>query len=254
MTPPRIVVGAGRPNRLSALVCEFTIKKHCPQAEVIHTWQTPFIPGVNNREHRDRWEDPCEWLKTMHPLGTMFSFCRHMVPEICGHEGQAIYIDSDTLLFSSIEQLWSLDMQEAKIVGVKGCHQYSVLKMDCAAFKDYPIRRLLTGGWTYSQLLKGTYLPPNYFKRLIPGGWNCLDRALSGMKLLHYTRMPTQPWAVPGHPHGALWFDALAEAVIAGAIPMEVVEKEVRKQDIKQTWPAAVYPQPHVLQELQGRL
>jgi len=252
---PRVVIGAGEPNRLAALVCEFTLLKHCPEVEVIHTYHRPFIPGLDNTLHRDRWDDPCQWVPTKHPLGTMFSLCRHMVPEICGFEGQAIYLDADMLLFDSIAKLWNMPMGMAKILRLKG-GQFSVIKMDCEGLKDYTVHRLLVKDrYSYRDLMQGRYLPPQMVWARIPDVWNHTDRFVKGeTKLLHYTRMQTQPWAIPGHKFGGLWFDALAEALKEGFLTMALVESQIKPQNIKTTWPAAVWPQAHVMEELKKRL
>jgi len=261
MSTPVVVIGAGRPNKLIALVAEFAIRSFCEDVKVIHTYDTPFIPtadahNTNNVLHRDRWEEPCEWIPTGHPCGTMFSFCRHMVPEICNHEGEAIYIDCDMIVFDSIQKIWDISLGDTWVAGVAKCHQLSVLKIDCTAFRNHTIRELLVRKkWTYSQLQRCEYLPAGRLKRKIPSEWNHLDRFLPGKtKLLHYTRMPTQPWVKPGHPVGSLWFNYLAQAVQTGVIDIGLVEDEIQKQNIKRVWQAAIWPQPHVLEELKGRL
>jgi len=193
MSNPRVVIGGGRPNRLPALVCEYSIKRLCPEAEVIQTWHRPFIPDEHQATlHRDRWEDPCEWLSTRHHLGTMFSYCRHMVPEICGHEGEAIYVDADMIVFDSVERIWELPYPgEAKLLRLQS-GQFSVMKMQCDALKAWTIRRILTDRIPYRDLMQGRHLPRSWIARTIPDVWNHTDRFYPGKtKLLHFTRMRT---------------------------------------------------------------
>ncbi len=240
---------------LAALVCEYTLKKYCPEAEVIHTFDRPFLLDGDNTIHRDRWEDPCEWISTRHPIGTLFSFCRHMVPEICGFKGEAIYIDADKILFDSIKKIWDIPMGDARMLRMKN-GQFAVMKMNCAGLKRYTIWTLLVDlRVSYRDLLRGRYLPEGWIAPKIPDTWNHLDRYYEGVtKLLHFTHMQSQPWVRPGHKFGYLWFDALAEAVTDGFILYETVEKEIKKQDLKKVWQAAVWPQPHCLEELRKRL
>jgi hypothetical protein len=247
---PRIVIGAGRPNRLPALVAEYTIKKHCPNAEVIHTWDKPFCKdGRNNKIVRDSWDDECNWVPTPdnYPTGTLFSFCRVMVPEICGHEGRAIYIDADMILYGDVCELWDMPMGKAWVLRIPG--QWSVCMFDCAAMAPYTLRNLLAEGYKYSQLLQCKYLPSKRVSATIPTTWNHTDRFQAGKtKLLHYTYMPTQPWVKPGHRAGGKWFAQLKEAVEAGAISEDLVRGEIR--DGLDSWVAACWPQPHVLKEI----
>ncbi len=245
--PPRVVIGAGRPNKLPALVCEYTIRKHCPDAEVVHTYDRPFLDGTSRRRHRDRWEEPCGWLDAGTPLGTMFSFARHMVPEICGHEGRAIYLDADMILFASVQELWDMPMGGAWVLRVPG--QFAVAVLDCEALEPYPIRRLLRE-FSLPALQQAKHLPRERVATSIPPQWNHTDRYAEGTKLLHYTNMRTQPWVEPGHRGGGQWFSALAEAVASGAISEETVREEVR--DGKAAWVAATWPQPHVLRALEA--
>lgn len=250
---PRVVIGAGRPNRLAALVCEWSIRRRCPQTEVIHTWSRPFLPELDSARHRDQWSEPCQWLPLTRRAGTLFSLCRVMTPEICGFSGQAIYLDSDTLVLGDIRELWDRPMAGALVLHAP---QRSVLKLDCAALdrKEWTVGALLRARRPYHELVNLRYLPAARLRGAIPADWNSLDRLTPTTKLLHYTTMPTQPWVRPGHPHGELWFDHLAEALRDGAIDGALVEAEVRAQDLRRTWQAAVWPQPHVLEELGRRM
>jgi len=236
------------------LVCEYSLQKHCPGVEVIHTYDVPFIPSeTQNKLHRDRWEGGPEWLPVDKPTGTMFSFCRAMVPEICGFEGEAIYLDSDMIVFESIEAVWNLPMNGAKILRLEA-GQFAVMKWDCEDVQAWSIGTMLRAGIPYREILTGRIYPKGFVRCAIPNKWNSTDRMPKGGGLLHFTRMPTQPWVRPGHPLGGVWFDLLAEAVESGFLHPDLVHHEVREQDITSTWQAAIWPQPHVLTELEKRL
>lgn len=251
MSTPRIVIGAGVPNRLAALVCEFSIRKHCPVGvEVIHTWDRHFIRNGAERDwHRDRWDADCEWVKC-HPIATLFSYCRLMVPEICGFQGEAIYLDADMLVYADIREVWDLPMGDALVLRLED-GQFSVLKLQCAGVEQYRIRELIRANHSYRTLMNGLFLPPESIRRVIPNTWNCCDAVRPGMRLLHYTNMRTQPWLIPGHRHAAHFFDLLAEAVSAGFIARETVVASIQPPS---EWWAAMPPQPHVLRELDARL
>ncbi len=253
---PRVVIGGARPLRIAALVLEYTILKYCPDAEVIQTFHKPFnfqrVDGsVDNTLHRSRWEDPCEWLPT-HPTGTMFSYCRTMVPEICGFKGQAIYFDCDMIVFGSVREIWDIPMEDHWILRLFN-GQFSVIKLDCEKLRDVTIGNLLCDNIRYRDILTGRHVSPHRIGYGIPNEWNCLDRAHDDMKLLHYTLMPTQPWVKPGHRAGGYWFDCLAEAIKEGFLSLETVVEDVQQMDLKRVWQATVCPQPHVLDELKMR-
>ena len=62
--------------------------------------------------------------------------------------------------------------------------------------------------------------------------------------LLHFTDMTTQPWVSQENPLGYLWTSDLIEAVEAGAITMDFVEREV----------AAGHVRPSLLYQLEKRI
>lgn len=263
MSNPRIVIGCAVPLKVAGLVAEYSILKHCPDAEVVQVYHRPFLKPVGEGEgfmgcgfdttlHRDRWEGEPEWLPVSTNTGTLFSLCRHMVPEICGFEGRAIYMDCDKIVFDDISKVWNLPMDDFAMLRLKS-GQFSVMLMDCGKLKPYPVRKLLEDRIPYRQLIRGEYLPEGWIGARIPNEWNCLDQHTSGTKLLHYTCMQTQPWAKPGHKFGHLWFDMLAEAIREGFLSLEDVTSSIRKMDRLTTWQAAMRPQPHVLEELQKR-
>lgn len=257
MTNPRIVIGAGRPNKLAALVCHYTIIRTCPRAEVTHTFDRPFLlEGAVNQHHRASWDNDDLWIPTGYPHGTMFSYCRWMTAEILGNVGEGIYLDSDMILMknASIEEVHRHPMGDAAVLTVKGHHQTSVCKLDCEMLAAFPVRRLLME-FSYRDVIRGRHLPEGWVRGELPTEWNVLDRFHAGTKLIHYTRMPTQPWINPAkHRAGDIWFDTLAEAVQTGFLTMETVREEIREQNRGKEWQAALYPQPHVLECLEARL
>lgn len=195
---PRVVIGAGPEERIPALVTEWTVRKHTPQVEVIHTF---------DRE-----------LPTAKRQGTAFSFVRFWVPELCGRKGRAIYLDSDMLCFCDLRELWALGEEMLS----ESCHVLrtsdpSVLLIDC--------ERVNWNAWAITELVDQD--PRAYgpiFSNLagvpaarISDQWNRHDRWFEeGTKILHYTNLRRQPWKFPDHPFGWMWYRELAEASNAG--------------------------------------
>ena len=254
MTRPIVVIGSGKETELAARVCEFSILKHCPEARVIQTFGKPFHRGEGEfQEHRSRWRDPCEWLPTGYPHGTQFSFARLMVPEIVrvdlGVAAEAIYVDADMIALASVREVWELPMGDASVLSVRG-GQWAVLKVHPRAWR--PVEELVQ--MNYRDVIRGRHLPEGSIVDSIPPEWNHLDHADETTKLLHYTRMRTQPWAVPGHPFGHVFYEHLAEAIGAGFLSMSLVRSLVKEQDVMATPQARVWPQPFVLEELEAIL
>lgn len=133
---------------------------------------------------------------------TGFTMFRFAVPELCGFEGFAIYLDCDMLVRRDISALYSY-----RKPGKWVCHSHAqgdcVSVIDCSA-TDLRIDQLKgLRKWDARQILEPIY------DRSIPDTWNTMDQA--GGALIHYTGLNTQPW-VTDTPHpdpeaGRLWFD-----------------------------------------------
>src|SRR5437763_16945260 len=99
--------------------------------------------------------------------------------------------------------------------------------------------------------------------------WNVFDHCDERTKLIHYTNLMSQPWKFPGHPYGELWFQYFREALAAGELTEDDVNKAVTRgytrptiRDGNQTPPLAVRSssvqktprRPHWLKRLSRRL
>jgi len=224
MSAPRIVVAASPHERIAAVVCEYTIKKHCPEAEVTHTFDR------EDRPTRGVWEEGGK-------DGTRFTWVRFWVPELMGYEGRAIYLDADMILFSNICELYDMPMDGKSVLRTR---DPSVLLIDCERCR-WDVRALIEkadaiGGscWNMDaryQVIQGDHVGT------IPEHWNHRDVYDEGeTKLLHFTNMSTQPWpnhrhdTIPDHPLGDLWFQALAETVQSGLLSAEEIPECLRER------------------------
>ena len=156
---------------------------------------------------------------------TDFTNFRWAIPEICGFQGRAIYVDVDIILLANIQELFELPMSHPVLSLTT--QQSSVMLMDCAAFKNIEAWPSLDEMKTsemqikdYAQILQDT----DSFGEL-PKEWNCLDGKgfkKKKTKLVHYTDMHTQPWRpypdklmykTHAHPKvEKLWFEYAQEA------------------------------------------
>ena len=174
------------------LALEHSIRKHCTSPLEIN-WMRAGDPG---------WE----W-KGAYPDGwhTMFTCFRFAIPELCAFKGRAIYLDVDQILMADITELWNTPLNGHTCLNPR---RWDVILYDCAAFAKLPdwpsLATMQTSGWKI-----------NSYSRLIPNvgamslHWDCKDGKglCADTKLLHYTKMATQPWKpwperykYPAHP------------------------------------------------------
>ena len=223
--PIRIVVGAGMPEKVAAIVLEHSIRTRTEAPlEFIHTYEMtrptwkgfPPTPLNDPLNPYPRDKDP-----------TNFSFVRLWVPELCGRSGWAIYLDSDMLVFLDIRELWSYRTQKYPVLkAAGGCT--SVLLINCEAVN-----------WDAWKAVEECRKDPRQYghvsQRLcgqenigtFPAGWNHRDTYIPGeTRLLHYTARMAQPWAFPGkNKHEKYWFQALRETFAAGRLDISDCER-----------------------------
>ena len=92
---------------------------------------------------------------------TPFSFQRFLIPELCGYQGRAIYLDADMQLFADIGQVWNASMEDYDLItvnegteGRKG--QFGVMLLDCQRLQwnvESIVKGLDEGRYTYEQLM-----------------------------------------------------------------------------------------------------
>jgi hypothetical protein len=174
---------------------------------------------------------------------TPFSFQRFLIPELCGYQGRAIYLDADMQVFADMADLWDQPMQAHDLLAVKDGGdgrqgQFSVMLLDCARLQwrmEDIVQRLDAGAFTYEQLLHHMCVAHSV-GRTIPAGWNSLERYdPAHTRLLHYTDMHIQPWVASSNPLAHLWVACLRRAVAAGFIRRSELEREVAAGHVRPT-------------------
>jgi hypothetical protein len=237
IAPIRVFVGTDESQTVAARVLEFTIRKHASRpVEFVH------LDAVDVPLPRDAANQP----------RTAFSFKRFAIPALCGYRGRALYLDADMIVFDDIALLWDLPMDSHEVLctwqpeapeawrhheSFQTGRQMSVLLLDCARLRwDAPaiVRGLDEGRYTYAQLMFDLCIvPPDKIAETLPPEWNSLEHYdPATTKLLHYTVVPTQPWK-NDNPLGHVWMALFAEAVVAGAVPIEEVEEGIAKGFLK---------------------
>jgi hypothetical protein len=235
--PIRIYVGATEAEMVPCKVLEYSIRKHASMSvEVTPLYQSNIeIPQPKDLHNRPR---------------TPFSFQRFLIPELAGHKGSAIYLDSDMLVFDDIRKIWIQPLENNDLLtvrnrGLMGQAQFSVMLLNCATL-DWDIRQIVEaldkGLLSYEQLMFEMAVATRVTDN-IHQSWNSLDHFAKGKtSLLHYTNMKTQPWLSRSNPFGHLWMKELFEAMDRGYISLTQVEEHIRLGYIR---PSLLYQVHH---------
>jgi len=233
--PIRIFIGASPSEWLPAKVLEYSIKVNTKSPV-----KTYLLSSVCRS-----FELPLN--KKNHPR-TPFSFQRFLIPEICGYQGRAIYLDADMLVFNDINAVWETDFEGADLLTTKSkdlgrSPQYSVMLLDCGKLSwsiENIINSLNKEDFTYEQLMYELIVAKSPTAKL-PWEWNSLEYYDAiNTNLLHYTDMNTQPWISRKNEYYDLWVSFLARALADGSILMSEIVQEVN----------AGFVRPSLLQEL----
>jgi len=188
----RIFIATDERSEQPDRVLEYSIRKNT-EAEVDITFMRAGDPGWSMEEW-NRGKPKDEWKpKSGGGWGTAFSVFRFTIPELCGFKGKAIYMDSDMICLGDVQELWDTPTPKPWVsVSMK---RTCVSVIDCAGMKGHMpgIDQMKASGlntsWYRRELVRQDLLSPT-----LPSPWNCFDEVPRGCKLLHFTRMPTQPW------------------------------------------------------------
>lgn len=218
----RVFVAASADEWLPAKVLEFSIR------------ETTAAPVDVQRIESFGRQIPMPALRRNQPR-TPFSFQRFLIPELCGYQGRAVYLDADMQVFCDMLALWETPMGDHDLLTVdEGGHgrkgQFSVMLLDCARLAwriDDIIAGLDRGDYSYEALMQEMCVAHGLGRHLDPG-WNSLERydPLS-TRLLHYTDMNTQPWVDTSNPLAHLWVACLRRAIGDGFLTRDDVQREV---------------------------
>lgn len=226
-------------------VCEYSLKKHASQPLDI-CWM------MLSRNPASFWYADPVMHKGWRTRGwsTPFTALRWGIPAFCKFRGRAIYMDSDTLARADIAELWNQDMRGKAILakphnGKARSFLPCVMLMDCERLGAI-LPRVENIRDTEGRYLK---IPDIVQDHVGPfeGDWNCRDGDSyddindPAIKLIHYTKIPTQPnhahararlyrenkphwFAGPDESHWRpelteLWERTFAEAKAAGFTP-----------------------------------
>lgn len=201
----------------SQAVLEYTLRKHASRPLEI-TWMrlsrdpaSPFYSDGKKGWQTEAWSTP-------------FSGFRWCVPELCGFEGRAIYMDSDIIVHADIGELWDQEFKPGKVVLAKGGQdswRFCVSLWDASRAACYvPMMATLWRAETHRNMVK-KFCGASFVQGFV-GAWNCIDgedfASLDDprIKALHYSDEAHQPQLKHAVPRLAKeerrhWFDGTAK-------------------------------------------
>jgi lipopolysaccharide biosynthesis glycosyltransferase len=227
--PVTVFISSGEASLLERKVLMYSLRRNSKRELDIRVFN-----GTHNtveREGHPPQPAPMS-LKVKYQNVTEFSNYRFLVPQLCGHTGRAISMDSDTLAFGDIGELFDADMGDSDFLAKPAAYGdkvderwgLSVALFDCARTRfalDQYFDEIASGLYEYPDLhqMRPRFLARHPFKvgRLDPR-WNEFDHCDSETRLIHYTDLYQQPWKFRSHPFGNLWFRYFDEARKAGYV------------------------------------
>jgi len=226
--PISIYVGAHETEELAFKVLEYSIRRHTDRPLVMRTIDNSLAPPVT---------DP-RFLPY-----TNFSYGRFAIPKLAGYKGRAIYMDSDMIVFHDIAELWDTPFDGAKVLVEKVTPETrgkgrltAVMLMNCEAL-DWDLENIVSRlGVDYDMNELMSVYPlvgEGELQDRLPLGWNSLDVFGDETRLLHYTKIKTQPWVYPCHEFGYLWLDEVRRMLDEGVLSVDFIKEEVSRGHIR---------------------
>jgi len=157
---------------------------------------------------RDGQEFRANGIKTWnHRHHYAFHFLRRRVPELMAYEGRALVVDPDVFAVDSVEPLLHADMGGKAILARympdgflndrRPYYSTGVMLLDCSKLRHWRWEDEINGLFDFSRdywdLLQLAEEDPANIG-VLDEQWNSLDRMDPGTRLLHFTRVSTQPW------------------------------------------------------------
>jgi len=189
----RIFIGSEPGNQDAELTLDWSIRNTTSGPFEVW-WMTDGIPCSIwqhwNKGRKDRVQNTTNGWKTN------FSAFRWAIPELCGFEGRAIYLDVDQIVLKDIRKMWQLEMNDCSYLAISP-ERTDVMLLDCSKFSGnwWPsISKMKPSG--NSQMRYRKLVQANTKVGKLDPIYNCLDG--DGLneetRLVHYTKMSTQPW------------------------------------------------------------
>jgi lipopolysaccharide biosynthesis glycosyltransferase len=219
----KIFVGVDGPRTLAAEVLKYSILKNTNR-EV----QFYHLDHANLSELLQTHDINPAALKAV--MYTGFSLYRWAIPMLCGRKGKAIYMDADIFNFHDIGDLWDLPVGDHTHLQVSKFS--SVMLFDCEKanwdFGDICSKIMANYKKYYRKFMfSNKHLSTGERRGPLDPEWNHLDVFRENTKMIHYTRVRTQPWSYLKHPHGQPYYDLMNECLDLGILTEGDISKSI---------------------------
>jgi hypothetical protein len=131
--PVRVFIGSGEASLLERKVLIHSLRKNTRRKLDIYVFN-----GTHNAIEKNN-EPPVlapMSLRVKYRNYTEFSLYRYLMPQLCGHQGRAIHLDSDMVCLGDIGELFDMPMHGNDFLSIKaydtGQWGPSVMLVDCA--------------------------------------------------------------------------------------------------------------------------
>jgi len=260
--PVRVFIGSGEASLLERKTLIHSLRENSRRKLDVYV----FNGTHNSIEHND--EPPVLanlplWIK--YKNYTEFSNYRWLIPAICGHQGRAIFLDSDMVCLGDIGELFDTDINGcamlAKAEAYKGKQSWGMsnILFDCSKCHfdlEQIFQEMEQGYFTntdFHQMAPAFLVKHPYAMGKLDPSWNSFDYFDEHTRLIHYTNLRTQPWKFSGHPHESLWFKYFNDARTSGLITNSDIDKTLARAYARQDITNPVSPTNLKLASSAGR-
>lgn len=238
--PINIFIGSSPQNIIEEKVFRYTLQKYTtsPIEIYIINGKAGSVKNINTGEIKELPNHLIPRVKG----ATAFSLARWAIPQWCGHQGKAIYCDSDQIMLTDISELWNYNLSGSTLAAVPikkaTCFKHyrdNFLKFYLGSDDDFYLASVMLfdcekASWNFESLIdlmdEGTlslsdlmYLGKDFRKYLksdiseLPNEWNHLDVFNADSKIIHFTDLTSQPWLFHHSPVSSVWENFFLESV-----------------------------------------
>jgi hypothetical protein len=279
---PVVFVHTNDYQLLAALVSIYSLRRNCqnPQDFEVRLLR---LEGSDIDGRRDGQAYSANGEKTWdHTEQNAFHLIRRSVPSRMNFGGRALVLDPDVFAVSTIAPLLNVDMQGkaiwARYIGDgflgdgKAMYSTGVMLLDCTKLTHWTwedeIHALFSGRADYWDLMQLSHEDPSSIGELSED-WNSMDKLTAETRLLHFTRVSTQPWKTglplpddiydptapwpfasrirrhfssrplrryrrhPSATQEKVFFDLLADCLNDGALPESFIAREITNENLR---------------------
>lgn len=244
--PVKVFIGSGEASLLERKTLIYSLRKYTRRELDIYVYNGTHNAIEHNAE--EPFLAPLPLKLKYRNRATEFALYRFIIPQLCGYQGKAIYLDSDMVCLADIGELYDTPLDGYNFLAKADAYSQiedalwglSVMLIDCerCRFDLEAIYREIDGGnysyYDFSRMSRAFLQYHPYRIGHLGPRWNSFDYFDRETKLIHYTRLDTQPWKHPGHPYGSVWFAHFKEAIAAGYITQEDIELSILRSYVRQ--------------------